>query len=261
MPRFAANLSFLFPELPLIERIDAAASCGFRAIEILNPYEVPAQAIAARLKAHDLTQVLINTPPGDPARGERGLTALPGREAAYREALSRALDYCGALGCGLLHSTGGIMPPGTDRARFEATYRANLAHAAAEAAKQGVTITIEPLNDIDTPNVFLSRLAHARAVLRDVARPNLRLQFDAYHTQLMEGEVIGHYRDCLPLIAHLQVSSVPGRHEPDTTAPIDFPAFFRAVDDSGYAGWVSCEYRPRGDTRAGLAWAKPWGIG
>src|SRR5262249_14693780 len=174
MPRFAANLNFLFPDLPLLERIAAAARCGFRGIEILNPYEVPAQAIAARLKANGLAQVLINMPPGDPDRGERGLTALPGREAAYREALARALDYCGTLGCGLLHSTGGIMPPGSDRNRFEATYRANLAHAAGEAAKQGVTISIEPLNDIDTPNVFLSRLAHARAVLADVARPNLR---------------------------------------------------------------------------------------
>lgn len=260
MPRFAANLSFLFTEVPYLDRYDAAAKAGFKGVETLFPYDHPAAEIATRLKATGLSKVLINLPPGDWEKGERGLTSLPGRQAEFRASVDKALEYAAALNCPKIHPVAGVMPAGADRPAYEATYRENLAYVADQAAKHGLMVTIEMINTTDIPGFFLSRLSQARAVLKDVNRPNLKFQFDTYHVQIMEGEVPENYRGHVPLIGHIQISSTPGRHEPDQGMP-DHTQVFRAIDDSSYDGWVSCEYKPRAGTREGLGWAKPWGIG
>jgi hydroxypyruvate isomerase len=260
MPRLAANLSFMFNEVPFLDRYDAAAKAGFKGVEALLPYEAPAKDIAARLKANGLAQVLINSPSGDWAGGERGIASLPGRESEFRDGFKLALDYAGALGCPTVHAVGGIMPAGADRKAFEATYRANLAFAADAAAKQGVTVAIELINTRDIPGFFLSRLEHARQVLADVNKPNLKFQFDTYHIQIMHGDVTKNFQACFDSIGHIQVSGVPDRNEPDH-GELNHDWLFQQFDQAGYAGWVSGEYRPRAGTLAGLGWAKRWGVG
>jgi 2-dehydrotetronate isomerase len=260
MPRLAANLSFMFTEVPFLDRVEAAAKAGFKGVEALLPYEAPAEEIAARLKAHGMAQVLINTPSGDWANGERGITALPGREAEFRDGVRTALDYAGALECPRIHAVAGIMPAGADRAAYEATYRANLAFAAEQAAKQGVTVCIELINTRDIPGFFLSQIGHARRVIADVNRPNLKFQFDTYHVQIMHGDVTKHFEANFDAIGHIQVSGVPDRNEPDH-GELNHDWLFQVFDRTGYSGWVSGEYRPRAGTLAGLGWAKRWGVG
>jgi 2-dehydrotetronate isomerase len=260
MPRLAANLSFMFTEVPFLDRVEAAAKAGFKGVEALLPYEAPAKEIAARLKTNGIAQVLLNTPSGDWANGERGITALPGREAEFRDGVRKALDYAGTLECPRIHAVAGIMPTGTDRGAYEATYRANLAFAAEQAAKQGVTVTIELINTRDIPGFFLSQIPHARQVIADVGRPNLKFQFDTYHVQIMHGDVTKHFEANLDQIGHIQVSGVPDRNEPDH-GELNHDWLFQVFDKAGYAGWVSGEYRPRASTVAGLGWAKRWGVG
>lgn len=257
MPRFAANLSMLFAELAFLDRFAAAAAAGFTAVEFLFPYDYPAAQLAELLARHRLTQVLFNLPPGDWAAGERGLAALPGREAEFAEQLGRALDYAQALGCKRLHAMAGI--PGPDVAREAAfeTYVANLARACAAAAPLGIAITIEPINQRDMPGYFLSRQADARRAIEAVGADNLGLQFDLYHCQITEGDLAHHLEALAPLIAHIQIAGVPERHEPDS-GEINYPYLFEKMDALGYAGWVGCEYRPRGATLAGLGWLKRW---
>jgi hydroxypyruvate isomerase len=255
MPRFAANLSMMFNEVPFLDRFEAAAKAGFRAVEFLFPYEHPKAEIALRLKANGLTQALFNLPPGDWAKGERGLAALAGREADFEAALTEALGYAEVTGCRLLHAMPGLRHHGADRR----TYIANLRKAAKRAAADGVSIIIEPINTRDIPGFFLNTTAEARAVIHEVAEPNLGLQFDLYHRQIQEGDTAMAIREFGHLARHYQIASPPDRGEPDD-GEMNYRFLFAEIDRSGFGGHVGCEYRPRGDTVAGLKWAGALGV-
>ena len=258
MAQLAANLSMMFQEVPFLDRFAAAAACGFAGVEYLFPYDFPAPEIAARLEQHRLTQALFNLPPGDWARGERGLAALPGRESEFMAGLEQALDYARATKCRCLHAMAGIWP--AERPRHEATaaYVANLRRAADRAAEHGVTLVIEPINTRDMPGYFLTRSGEAMAVIAEVGRDNLKLQLDLYHCQIMEGDLAMHVRRLAGHYAHVQIAGVPERHEPDR-GEVNYAYLLELLDEVGYGGWVGCEYRPAGETRAGLGWATRWG--
>jgi len=257
MPRFAANLSLMYQEHAFPDRFAAAAADGFRAVEFLFPYDYPAAELRARLDANGLVQALFNAPPGDWAGGERGLAALPGREAEFRGAFGRALEYAAALGNDRVHVMAGLQPAGTERARCRATYLENLAHAAQAAASQGVTVLIEPINTRDMPGYFLNRQDEAQAICREVGAANLKVQFDCYHCQIVEGDVAMKLRRDMAGIGHIQIAGVPERHEPDS-GELHYPYLFDVIDSLGYTGWIGCEYRPRAGTSAGLGWLQPY---
>jgi hydroxypyruvate isomerase len=259
MPKFAANLSWLFQELPFPDRFAAAAKAGFRGIEILFPYEHPADRIADLLRRHDLQQVLINAPPGDAAAGERGLAALPGREAEFLALLETSLAYAATLDCRQIHVMAGPSATGASTAPSEATYIENLRRGAELARRQDITLLIEPLNRRDAPGYFLSTLEQARNLIERIDRGNVRLQFDLYHAQIMGGDLSERLRAYLPITGHIQIAGVPGRHEPDQ-GEINYPFLFGLIDELGYDGWIGCEYRPRSGTLAGLGWARNYGI-
>jgi 2-dehydrotetronate isomerase len=255
MPRFAANLSMLYTEHAFLDRFAAAARDGFKAVEYLFPYEHPAAEIAARLKDNSLRQVLFNAPPGDWAAGERGTTCLPGREAEFREGVGRAIDYARALGCPRIHLMAGLAPDGADRALLRKTYLANLAWATAQA--KDIDFLMEPINTRDIPRFFLNRQDHAHEIVGEVGAPNLKVQMDLYHCQIVEGDLAKKIEMYLPTgrVGHLQIAGVPERQEPDI-GEINHPYLFALIDRLGYDGWVGCEYRPKGNTSAGLGWMK-----
>jgi 2-dehydrotetronate isomerase len=255
MPKFAANLSFLFQDLPFLDRFDAAAKAGFKGVEFLFPYEFSKADIAARLKANGLTQVLFNLPPGDWAKGERGLAAMTGRDKEFAAALNTALDYATALNCTTIHAMPGLRHHGTDRR----TYITNLKLAARQAADHGISICIEPINTRDIPGFFLNTTSEARAVIHEVAEPNLGLQFDLYHRAIQEGDVAMAIREFGHLARHYQIANPPDRAEPDM-GEMNYSYLFQEIDKTGFTGWVGCEYKPRGDTVAGLAWTKTCGV-
>lgn len=255
MPRFAANLSFMFTELPFLDRFAAAAEAGFKAVELLFPYPWPAGEIRARLDNHGLQQVLFNLPPGDWDKGERGIAALSGREAEFEAALRLALAYAEALGCRQLHAMAGLVSNGANAT----TYISNLKRAARAAATSGIYILIEPINTRDMPGYFLSRTGEARDIIAAVGEPNLGLQLDLYHRHVMEGGVPAAITEFKDLVRHYQVASPPDRGEPDS-GELDYAAIFRQVDETGYGGFIGCEYKPRGETRAGLMWAQRCGV-
>lgn len=253
MPKFAANLSMMFNEVPFPRRFEAAAKAGFEAVEFLFPYEHPAQDVAQWLHRNRLTNVLFNMPPGDWAAGERGMAALPGREAEFREGVERALEYATAMGTPRLHAMAGLMPSGAPRDRYRQTYIANLRHAAREAAKRGITVLIEPINPRDMPGYFLNTQAEAHAICAEVDEPNLKVQMDFYHAQIVEGDLAVTFRKYVDNIGHVQIAGVPDRHEPDD-GEVNYGYLFGLLDELGYDGWVGCEYRPRGRTEDGLGW-------
>ena len=258
MPRFAANLTLLYSEWPLPDRFAAARADGFDAVECQFPYAEPASRWRAALEAAGQTLVLFNAPPGDWAAGERGLAALPGREAEFRAGfLDQALPYAEALDCRLLHVMAGVVPAGVDNARCAATYCDNLAWAASLAAPLGITLTIEPLNPRDMPGYFLQRQADAHALVKRVGAANLGVQMDLYHCWQVEGDLPEQLATWLPTgqVRHLQVAGVPGRHEPDV-GEVDYPPLFRQIDALGYAGFIGCEYRPQAGTSQGLGWLR-----
>ena len=257
MPRFAANLSMMFTDVPFLERFGRAAAAGFEGVEFLFPYEHPAEAIAAELDRHGLTQALFNLPPGDFAKGERGIACLPGREAEFREGVETALRYAAATRCRALHCMAGLLPEGADRTRHEAVYVENLRHAARRCAEAGITLVIEPINTRDIPGYFLNYQHQARRILERVGEPNLKLQLDLYHCQIMEGDLARHIREFADITAHVQIAGVPERHEPDL-GEVNYPYLFAVLDELGYGGWVGCEYRPKGRTEDGLGWFAPW---
>jgi len=260
MPKLAANLTYLFTELPLIERFGAASAAGFKGVEILNPYELEPAAIAAELRRHGLTQVLLNAPAGDPAKGERGLGALPGREADFMAGFERALAYARATDCKRLHVLAGMLPKDRRREEFEDVFVANLRGAAERALPDGITLQIEPLNSRDNPGYLVTTTGDAMSLIERVARANVRLQLDLYHCQIMEGDLAIHIQALAGRFSHVQIAGVPGRHEPDV-GEINYPYLFDLLDEIGYDGWVAAEYRPKVATTAGLGWAKRWGIG
>lgn len=257
MPRFAANLSMMYNEHAFLDRFAAAAADGFQAVEYLFPYEHPAAEIRARLDEHGLTQALFNAPPGDWAAGERGLAALPGRETEFRAAFSRALEYASVIGNDRIHVMAGLVPAGADHARCRATYLENLAYAAASAAPQGITVLIEPINQRDMPGYFLSRQDDGQTICQQVGAANLKVQFDCYHCQIVEGDVTKKLQRDFAGIGHIQIAGVPERHEPDI-GELNYPYLFDVIDALGYTGWIGCEYRPRAGTSAGLGWLKPY---
>lgn len=260
MPRFAANLSTLFTDLPVPERIKAAKAAGFGGVEMQFPYHIDAAQLADQIACAELSMVLFNAPPGDWEAGERGLAAVPGREQEFRDSLELALHYAEILDCSRLHVMAGIVDDEDIEAAFE-TYIANLHYAAEEALAQDVKILIEPINPIDMPGYFMTRPEDALTVLDEVDHKNLYLQYDLYHAQMVQGGLSDFLEANMERIAHMQVASVPGRHEPDANSEINFRYLFNLIDAHGYNGWVGCEYKPRLNTLTGLRWAKEWGIG
>jgi hydroxypyruvate isomerase len=260
MPRFAANLSLLYTELPFLERFGAAAADGFAGVEYLFPYEFAVADIAGQLKTHGLQQVLFNAPPGDWAAGERGLACIPGREAEFAAGMEQALAYAAALQCPHIHAMAGIVPAGEMPQTVRATYVANLRQAARRAAASGVTLMIEPINTRDMPGYFLNLQADAHALLDEIGSPAVQVQMDLYHCQIMEGDLARKLRQYLPTgrVGHIQIAGVPERFEPDV-GEVHYPYLFDLIDQGGFNGWVGCEYRPArggvlGGTSLGLGW-------
>jgi 2-dehydrotetronate isomerase len=256
MPKFAANLSFLFTEVPFPERFAEAAHAGFRGVECGFPYEVPAKDLAELLRANRLEMVLFNGPPGDFAAGDRGTASLPGREHEFAAGFATALRYAKTLDCRRIHVMAGVVPEGADderRARQRALFVRNLRFACGEAASQGVTVLIEPLNPRDMPNYLFSTQGEAHAIRAEAGAPNLKVQMDLYHAQVVEGDLSERIRRHLPHVGHIQIAGVPGRHEPDV-GEINYAWIFRLLDELKYDGWIGCEYRPRQGTAAGLTW-------
>ena len=254
MPRFAANLGYLFGERPLIERFAAAAAAGFSAVELQFPYDTPAPAVRGEIERFGLTQLGINTP----LTPEFGLAAVPGRERDFEAAFARALDYAVGIGGRAIHCMTGVVPP-EQRPAAERVFVDNLKRAAERAATANITLLIEPINPRDRADYFLSRVEHAGDIVAKVGAPNLRVQFDFYHIQIVGGDLIKRFEAHLPVIGHVQIAAVPSRREPDE-GEINYPAIFAMLDAVGYQGFVGCEYRPRGRTEDGLGWARPYGI-
>jgi hydroxypyruvate isomerase len=260
VPRFAANISTLYPEHALLDRVGAAARDGFAAVEVQSPYAVTADALRDALRVARVELVLMNAPQGNMDAGERGLAALPGRESEFRSSISEALEYARAAGAPRVHVMAGKPPPGTSSADAETAFIGNLRHACAVFAAHGIQVLIEPINTRDMPGYFLTTPEQAAAILGKVGAPNLAMQFDVYHAQIMVGDVSTRLARYLPQVGHVQIAGVPERHEPDS-GEINYPAVFRLLDRLGYRGWVGCEYRPArgtapGGTSAGLGWLR-----
>jgi len=257
MPRLAANISTLFNELPFLDRIDAAARAGFAAVECQFPYAVEPAALAGRLQQVGMPLVLFNVPPGRAEAGERGLASLPGREADFDASVATAVEYAQATGCRRVHVMAGLLPPGADRRRHLDQFIASIARAADRLAVVNTTALIEPINTRDVPGYLLDGTTLALECIASAGRTNLQLQYDVYHMQIMEGDLMRSIERMLPSIGHIQIADNPGRHEPGT-GEINFPRLLARIDALGYHGFVGCEYIPEADTLAGLEWARPW---
>ena len=257
MPRFAANLTMLFTELPFLDRFEAAAQAGFTAVEFLFPYAFDAQDLRQRLDRNNLTLVLHNLPPGDWDAGERGIACHPDRVDEFRSGVARALEYAAVLGVPQLNCLAGKAPAGVDDDTLRRTFVTNLRFAAGELKRAGLKLLIEPINHFDIPGFYLNRTAQAVAILDEVASDgktdNVFVQYDIYHAQRMEGELAATLQKHLPRIAHVQLADNPGRNEPGT-GEINYAFLFAHLDRIGYTGWIGCEYKPATTTVAGLAW-------
>jgi hydroxypyruvate isomerase len=259
MPRFAANLTMMYNELPFLERFAAAARDGFTAVECLFPFEFLASDLAERLRRNDLQQVLLNAPPGNWAGGERGLAVLPGRESEFRESFHRALEYADVLSSPCIHVMAGIMPRDVKPALLHETYLRNLSWAVQLARAAGRTVLIEPINLRDIPGYFLTHQEQAHEIVRQVGDSHLKVQMDLYHCQIMEGDITMRLRRYLnslsSSIGHIQIAGVPDRHEPDR-GELNCSYLLGLIDKLGYNGWIGCEYRPEGETSDGLDWLR-----
>lgn len=249
MPNLAASVSWMFQEAELLDRFALAAEAGFRAVEIQAPYSESASALAERARDAGLTVALINTPVA--------LAAVPGEQSEFQAGIAKALQYAEALECKQIHCLAGR----TDHPDAEDTFVEHVRWAADRAARQGARIMLEPLNTIDNPGYFLTSSAQAVRIIERVDRDNVRVQYDCYHMQIMEGNLAETIRSRFDVIGHFQISGVPGRYEPDGEQEINYPYVLSLIDELGCEGWVGCEYRPRGDTLEGLGWARPYGIG
>jgi len=253
MPRFAANLTMLFTEAPFLDRFALAARAGFEGVEYLFPYEFEKTALRNALDRHGLTQVLHNLPAGDWARGERGIAILPDRIDEFRKGVASAIDYATALGCKQVNCLVGIAPDGVPDSVLRTTLVANLKLAAAELGKCGIRLLIEPINRFDIPGFYLNTVGQAASFIEEVGSDNLFIQYDLYHQQRTEGELVVTYRRYREKIAHIQLADNPGRHEPGT-GEINYPHVFDALEAAGYDGWIGCEYKPLTTTAEGLGW-------
>ena len=255
MPRFAANLGYLFTDRPLLERFGAAATTGFKAVELQFPYDQAASAVKEEIDRHGLTMLGVNTR----ATPESGLAAVPRREQDFAALFQQALDYATVIGGSAIHCMSGVVPP-EQRPAAERTFISNLTRAADLAAAKNITLLIEPINHRDRPDYFLFRADQAADIIAKVDRPNVRLQFDFYHNQIGGGDLLTRFEKHLPIIGHLQIAAVPSRAEPDE-GEVNYPAIFAGVDRLGYRGWIGCEYKPRSKTEAGLSWGRAFGLG
>jgi hydroxypyruvate isomerase len=257
MLRFAANLSTLFTEVPLPERFSAAAKAGFQGVEVQFPYAMAKEDITEQLRANGQTLVLFNLPPGDFAAGERGIACLPGRVQEFQSGVAIAIDYARATGCRTINCLAGLLPPDLSPDTAYATLVANLKFAADKLKAEGILLVCEAINTKDMPSFFLNSSAQAMALFDDVGPSNIKLQYDIYHMQRMEGELAATILRLLPRIGHIQLADNPGRHEPGT-GEINYPWLLNYIDKAGYEGWIGCEYMPAAGTEAGLGWMKAY---
>jgi 2-dehydrotetronate isomerase len=255
MLRFAANLTMMYGECAFPDRFAAAAKDEFTGVEYLFPFEYPATQLASWLKESGLVQVLFNAPPGDWASGERGLAAVPGKENAFRESMATALEYAHALNCPKVHVMAGIQPAGVERALMRHTFVTNLAWATEMASSAGVALLIEPINTRDMPGYFLNRQDEAHAIADEIGSPALKVQMDLYHCQIVEGDVSMKLKKYLKKVGHIQIASVPARHEPNS-GELDYNYVLDLMEELAYDGWIGCEYRPKGATSEGLDWLR-----
>jgi hydroxypyruvate isomerase len=255
MPTFAANLSMMFTEWPLLDRFEAAADAGFAAVELLFPYELGADAVASRLARNNLTSALVNLPPGNWTAGERGIAALANRFDELKTAVDQALIYANAMGVRRAHLLAGL----ADRrdAEAQSSYRRAVLYTAEILARHQMDLLLEPINSRNMPGYFLNDFGYAERLISDFGLPNLKLQFDIYHRQIMHGDVAMALRRLFPMIGHIQIASVPSRHEPDGEE-LNYPFLFSELDRLQYNGFVGCEYTPREHTLAGLSWFEPY---
>lgn len=258
MPKLAANLSWIYQEVPFLQR-SVPPQHGFKAVEILFPYEAPAAGIAAELKKHRLTQALFNLPPGDASKGERGLAALPGREAEFAAAIDKALDYAQALECRTLHVMSGMIAPGADVKAMHRTFISNLKKICDRTAKMDITIVLEPINHRDIPGYFTNTTDQVKAIIDQVGAPHLHLQLDLYHLQVTEGDLQKRMERLFPITSHVQIAGNPDRNEPDI-GEVNHLYLLDVLDRLGYDGYVGLEYKPKTTTAAGLGWAAKYGI-
>ena len=252
MPRFNANLSWLFQELPFFDRFGAAAKAGFKGIEILFPYDQPSVEIRSALLANGLEMVLLNSPPGNFAAGDRGIAAVPGREKEFRDTFEQALTYAETLQCKRIHIMSGVVKE-AEKPEAHRTFLTNLEYALEKAGNSGLSILIEPINTRDFPGYFLTTVELADAILQELSDPALKIQLDWYHAQIMGGDLTRRTEKFFPRIGHFQLSGVPDRAEPDR-GEVNYSHLFHLVDALHYEGWVGCEYRPKGRTEEGLGW-------
>jgi len=253
MLRFSANLTMLFNEVDFLARFEKAAHAGFKGVEYLFPYPWKKEDLANALEKNGLTQVLFNLPAGDWNAGERGIACLPGREGEFREGVGKALDYAAALGCSQLNCLAGLTPRGESPEKIKAALVENLRFAADALEKKGIRLLVEALNSQDIPGFHLVRTSDVLYLLAEVGRPNVYIQCDVYHMQIMEGNLTKTLLDNLGRISHIQIADNPGRHEPGT-GEINYPHLFQALEAAGYNGWIGCEYKPAGRTEDGLEW-------
>lgn len=256
MIRFSANISMLFTEVDFLDRFEHAAGAGFKAVEYMFPYAFKKEELTEKLSKYGLQQVLFNLPAGDWAGGERGIACLPGREGEFREGVGLAIEYAHALGCPLVNCLVGTTPTDPPE-KVRQTLIDNLRFAAESLENEGISLLVEPLNNQDIPGFHLCRTSDALELIKEVGRPNLRLQYDIYHMQVMEGNLLQTIGDNLVRIGHIQIADNPGRHEPGT-GEINYPNIFNFLDKQGYAGWIGCEYKPLRKTAEGLDWMKPY---
>lgn len=257
MPRFSANLSMLYPELPFMERFGAAAADGFSAVEYVGAYDQEPAAIKALLDQHGLAQALFNLPAGNWASGERGIACHPDRIVEFRQGIDKAIEYAKATGCGQVNCLAGIAPEGYDRSALELVLIDNLLYAAPRFADAGIKLLLEPINVRDIPGFLINSTDDYERVASAVKHENLYLQYDFYHMQVVQGDLIPTFQRLQSRIAHVQIADNPGRHEPGT-GEINYPNIFKVLDEAGYAGWVGAEYRPKAGTSAGLGWFEQW---
>lgn len=257
MPKLNANLTMLFNEFDFLDRFEQAAQVGFKGVEFLFPYAFPAEQLAEKLKMNQLEQVLFNFPAGDWDAGERGIASHPDRTGEFQAGVGEAIEYAKALGCRQINCLAGLAPEGVSREKAEQALVENLRFAAQKLEAEGIKLLLEPINTLDMPGFFISGTGQAFALFQAVGVENLWLQYDIYHMQIMEGDLIRTITENLPRIAHMQLADNPGRHEPGT-GEIHFPNLLKAIDEAGYNGWVGCEYRPQNNTLNGLSWAKAY---
>jgi hydroxypyruvate isomerase len=257
MPKFSANLTMLFNEVDFLDRFEKAAKAGFKGVEYLFPYAWKKEQLVEKLGAHGLAQVLHNLPAGDWNKGERGIACLPGREKEFQDGVGKAIEYAKALKCPQVNCLVGLTPAGPPAEKVRQTLVANLRFAAAALEKEGIRLLVEALNDKDVPGFHLVRTADVLALIQEAGHPNLRVQYDVYHMQIMEGNLTKTVQANLDKIAHIQIADNPGRNEPGT-GEINFANLFKAIDAAGYKGWIGCEYKPAGKTEEGLGWLKPY---